>query len=95
MGRSAEESYFSLLQSVRPVLRNTQVTGTLSLGVKQQGRETDYLPFNVPKFKNKRNNECMCGFEMYGYVYVYVWDCNCEGGCNVWELYLCDYIGNV
>jgi hypothetical protein len=35
----------------------------------------------------------MCGFEMYGYVYV--WDCNCEGGCNVWVLYLCDYIGNV
>jgi hypothetical protein len=40
----------------RPVLRNTRFTGTLSLEVKQQGRETDYLPSNVPKFKNKRNN---------------------------------------
>jgi hypothetical protein len=23
--------------------------------------------------------ECMSGFVMYGYVYV--WDCNCEGEC--------------
>jgi hypothetical protein len=36
---------------------------------------------------------CNVWAEMYGYEYV--WDCNCEGGCNVWELYLCDYIGNV
>jgi hypothetical protein len=35
----------------------------------------------------------VCVVVMYGYVYV--WDCNCEGGCNVWELYLCGYIGNV